>query len=262
MKIAILLSGRTDRWESAVRRNYDEIINPLRREGCQVDVFASFWDTPTTHDCISAYSPDLKIKDIESLSTYTEGLFKNTQEYFKRTQQYHPEDGEGFKFFIYGLYKLNRLYNMVKYYEKTNNTEYDYYIRLRPDATLSHPLKVEHLSKMSDSNMMVFVDHYVYIDGCRWGWAEGWVDDNFCVAKKRPFEIYCGIYESLVELCDEYKTCISHIILQKELEKHNITPLIPRALLVIVKPDRILNYFGHVFPNSDVTKSYDQFKYV
>ena len=112
MKIAILLSGRTDRWEHVIKRNYNEIIDPLRREGCQVDLFASFWDTEDTHECIKAYGSDLKITDVESLSTYTEGLFKNTEEFFARTKQYHPEDGDKFKTTIHFLYKLNRLYQI------------------------------------------------------------------------------------------------------------------------------------------------------
>jgi hypothetical protein len=244
------MSGRTDLFNEVVKLNFDNLITPLKSAGHQVDMFGSFWHEDTTDKCINAYLDCWKVVDIETLTPYTCGVIKNFQEHQQLIQKYQHSQDSKVSNTLYWLYKLNRLYSMVKQYERTNG-QYDYYIRIRPDLGLHRAFDVDHLNCLTDDNIITHVDHVVNIDGKLYGCGNGWIDDNFCVAKRDPFEVYCKVYDDVIRLCEDCNNCISHLLFKRQFELYNIKTLLPNSMLVMPKraPEGIFTYFyfEHVY---------------
>lgn len=244
MKIAILMSGRTDLFDRVVDLNLENLIGPLKSAGHQVDMFGSFWKEDTTDPCINAYLEYWKVIDVESFTPYTSGLIKNFREHQQLVQTYQHTQDNKVSNTLYWLYKLNRLFSIVKEYEHQNNTRYDYYIRLRPDVGLHRPFDPDHLYCLTDNNIITHVDHVVHIDGKIYGCGNGWIDDNFCIAKHDPFYVYCKVYDDIIKLCIDCNNCISHLLFKRQFELYNIKTLLPNSILVMPKrmPGGVFNY--------------------
>jgi hypothetical protein len=251
MKIAILMSGRTDLFDRVVDLNHDNLINVLNSAGHTVDMFGSFWEENTAEYCINAYIDYWKVVDIETLTPYTSGVIKNFREHQELIGKYQHSQDNKVSNTLYWLYKLNRLFNIVKEYELQNNMQYDCYIRMRPDVGLHRPFDPDHLNCLTDNNIITHVDHVVHIDGKIYGCGNGWIDDNFCIAKRNAFEVYCGVYDNILSLCNDCQNCISHIIFKRQFELNNIKTLLPNSILVMPKrmPDGVFKYlyFEYVY---------------
>ena len=228
-------------------------------------MFGSFWKEDTTQYCINAYSDYWKCVDVETLTPYTSGVIKNFNEHQELVKKYQHTNDNKVANTLYWLYKLNRLYSMVKQYENTHNMKYDYYIRIRPDAGLHRAFDPNHLKCLADDNIITHVDYVVNINGKIHGCGNGWIDDNFCVAKKSAFEVYCGVYDNILSLCDACENCISHIIFKKHFELNNIKTLLPNSLLIMPKRmpggiftyqyfEYVYNHFGYDYSSFTVDK--------
>lgn len=257
MNIAILMSGRTDRFHTVLNLNKQHLIQPFLNSGHKVDMFGSFWDEYDTQSCISAFQPHWKVTDIETLTPFTGGIIKNFNEHQYLIKKFKHDTDSRVANTLYWLYKLNRLYKIVKQYEYINNIKYDYYVRIRPDIGLRYPFKVDDLNLLTNDSIIVHVDHVVNWGGKLYGCAEGWIDDNFCIAKQHPFEVYCSIYDDILELSNQCQSCISHIILKKQFELKNVKTLLPNSSLVMDRiteqGNQIIYYFEHVYPDFDFT---------
>ena len=157
---------------------------------------------------------------------------------------------------------------MELYEEKNGN--YDLYIRNRPDVSLSRSIDLSLIDQINDKTIMTHVDQIVHIiDGQRrtiysgdrvtggylYGCGNGWVDDNFCIAKKDAFRVYCGLYQNIVELTTKYESAISHIILQKEFERLGIKTIKPNSTLLFFRSDGVWEYFRYMFDTFDSVKN-------
>jgi len=251
MNVAILISGRTERFDLTLDVNKNNLIQPFKDAGHNVDLFGSFWLEPTTTPCIDAFVPHWRFVDIESLTTYTNGVINNFNEHQERIKKYKHADDNKVSNTLYWLYKLNRLYKMVKQYERINNIKYDYYIRIRPDVGLRSPFNLDDLNKLTDNSIITHVDRIVHINNKVFGCGDGWIDDNFCIAKQIPFEAYCSVYDDILSLCDLCHNCISHIILKKQFELKNIKTILPNSTLLMSRdtPDgvRLFHYFEYMY---------------
>lgn len=258
MNIAILMSGRTDLFNTVLDLNKYNLIEPLINVGHKVDMFGSFWNDKETEFCIKEYERYLKVTDVETFTSYTSGVVNNFNEHQERINKYQHNADNRVSNTLYWLYKLNRLYKIVKQYERNNNIKYDYYIRIRPDVGLRHPFKVDDLNLLTDDSIITHVDHVVTWGGKLYGCGEGWIDDNFCIAKQRPFEIYCSVYDDILTLCDQCQNCISHLLLKKQFELKNIKTLLPNSSLIMSRKTdvgiQMFHYFEHVYPDFDFTK--------
>lgn len=258
MNIAILMSGRVERFNWVVDLNKNNLIQPLLNAGHNVDMFGSFWDEDDTESCIHAFQPHWKVTDIETLTPFTGGVVNNFNEHQERIKKYQHDADSKVSNTLYWLYKLNRLYKIVKQYERVNNTKYDYYVRIRPDVGLRFPFKVEHLNNLTDDNIITHVDRVVNWSGKLYGCGDGWIDDNFCIAKQYPFEVYCSVYDDIISLCDMCQNCISHLLLKKQFELKNIKTLLPNSSLIMSRKMptgvQMFHYFEHVYPDFDVTQ--------
>ena len=150
------------------------------------------------------------------------------------------------------------------YEEKNGN--YDLYIRNRPDISLSLPIDLSLIDQIDDKTIVTHADQiFHFIDGQRrnvnqgevvsggyiYGCGNGWVDDNFCLAKKDAFRVYCGLYQNIVELTTKYKSAISHIILQKEFERLGIKTVKPNSTLLFFRSGGVWEYFCYMFDTVD-----------
>ena len=257
-RVAILYSGRTECYERVYDRNISNLLEPLKNAGYEVNLFGSFWDEDNSEKFIEAYESDFKTFEVETLTKYTGGLIKNFNEYNHLITVYDVEYQSALTNVMYWLYKLNRTYGLVKQYEFVNNMTHDYYIRIRPDITLSSKLDLELMNQVTDSSIIIHVDHIVNINGIMHGYREGWVDDNFCIAKKQTFDVYCGIYDNLVELIHKYKSGVTHVIYQHLFKDKNIQTILPNSPLLMVKNKEGIIHtsliFLHSYPEMDVEK--------
>lgn len=265
MNVAILMSGRTDLFYKTVGLNFNHLIKPLKAAGHQVDMFGSFWDDLTTESCIKSYADHWKVIDVESFTQYTSGIVKNFDEHQQLIKKYgHTKDNKVANT-LYWLYKLDRLYTIVKRYEKINNIQYDCYIRLRPDVGLHRAFDPDHLHCLKDDNIITHVDHVVHIDEKIYGCGNGWIDDNFCIAKHDPFYVYCKVYDDIIKLCIDCNNCISHILFKRQFERYNIKTLLPNSTIVMPKRvanevldyvyfEYVYNYFGFNYADFKITK--------
>lgn len=258
MKIAILFSGRTQQYESSFRENLKNLIEPLSNSGYDVHLYGSFWSEHSTYSFIKEYESWWKLYDIESLTDYTGGVIKDFNEYNKLVKQYNPNEEQVLINTMYWLYKLDRTYQLVKQYELVNNFTYDYYIRMRPDVNLENPINVESLKELTDTSIITHVDRIVHKNDMVYGYREGWIDDNYCIAKKPIFEMYCGVYRNLITLVEKYQNCIIHVILQRLFEEHKVTTLQPSTPIVMHKNrgDHVLDIvlFAHTYEDIDLRK--------
>jgi hypothetical protein len=258
-RIAILYSGRTQCHDQVYKRNVSNLIDPLKNAGYEVNLFGSFWDDDDSRNFVESYKSEFKTFETETLTQYTGGVIKNFNEYNNLIKVFNVnEEHILINNTMYWLYKLNRSYNLVKQYERINGITHDYYIRIRPDVTLLTKFDVESLEQLTDNSVMLHVDNIVEIDGVFHGYRQGWIDDNFCVAKKSVFELYCGIYENLVELVNKYQTGIIHVIFKHLFEEQNIQSIRPNSPLLLVKnKGTIIDFillFTHVYPEKDINK--------
>ncbi len=256
MNIAILMSGRTERFNFVLDLNKSNLIQPLLDSGHKVDMLGSFWDEHDTESCIHAFQPHLKVTDIETFTPFTCGMINNFNEHEERIKKY--QNDSKLSNTLYWLYKLNRLYKIVKQYERMNSIKYDYYVRIRPDVGLRYPFNVDDLNHLTDDSIITHVDHVVNSGGKIYGCGEGWIDDNFCIAKQHPFEVYCSVYDDILSLCDMCQNCISHLLFKKQFELKNIKTLLPNSPLIIVHKThmgiQLFTYFEYVYPNFGVTR--------
>ena len=268
MKIAILLSGRTDNFESAYQTNINTLIQPLIRAGHSVDMFASIWDGPSNKILINVYSPYLRVVDVESFTPYTSAVMTPIKEYSRLAKQYGLGDSNSDNV-IYWMYKIDRAFKIMELYEEKNGS-YDLYIRNRPDVSLTRPIDLSLIDQIDDKTIVTHVDQlFHFIDGKRrnvhadevfsggylYGCGNGWVDDNFCLAKKDVFRVYCGLYQNIVELTTKYESAISHIILQKEFERLGIKTVKPNSTLMFFRPDGVWEYFRYMFDTFNPEKN-------
>ena len=156
------MSGRTDLFDRVVHLNINNLIGPLKAAGHQVDMFGSFWKEDTTDPCINAYLEHWKFIDVENLTQYTRGVIKNFREHQQLIQKYQHTQDSKVSNTLYWLYKLNRLFSMVKDYENQNDIQYDCYIRLRPDVGLHRPFDPDHLYCLKNDNIITHVDHVFF----------------------------------------------------------------------------------------------------
>lgn len=249
------MSGRVERFNWVLDLNKNNLIQPLLNAGHNVDMFGSFWDEYDTESCIHAFQPYLKVADVETLTPFTGGVVNNFDEHQERIKKYQHDADSRVSNTLYWLYKLNRLYKIVKQYERINNVKYDYYIRIRPDVGLRFPLDVNQLNVLDDTNIITHVDHVVKWGDKIYGCGEGWIDDNFCIAKQHPFEVYCSVYDDIVSLCDMCQNCISHLLFKKQFELKNIKTVLPNSSLIMSRKTstgvNLFHYFEHVYPDFD-----------
>lgn len=259
MNIAILLSGRTDMFEYAVHDNFTKLIQPLIDEGHNVHLHGSFWDTDDTKRCIEKYNKYWKTIDVELFTEYSCGFIKDFNEFKQCTQIYDVEYSHAVQNTLYFLYKLNRGYKIIKQYELKNEFKYDYYVRLRPDVCLDSQIDIDTIKTLDDHSIMLYVDRVYLLNNEYVGYREGWVDDNFCIATNKPFELFCSMYERSVELSHKYQATVSHILLQKLFIENKIQCIRPNPNLVMFKKqnnqiNRFL-LFGHTHPDIYPLKS-------
>jgi len=253
MNIAIIISGRIELFEQSVSENYCNIINPLVHNGHTVNIFMSIWNNCDQDILLKSYQPYVKVFDTEIFTDYTAGLIKDMIPYENLIKLFAHTKENKVANTLYWMYKLKRAYKLVQEYERINNIEHDLYIRLRPDVTCIDPIDMNQLNMLNDSSIIVHVDHIVFKDNNVYGCGEGWIDDNLCIAKKRPFEIFCNTYDTIISLCLMAGSCISHIVLKKQFELNNIKTIKPNSPLVIYRNgdanNQILrfHYFGHCY---------------
>lgn len=260
MNIAILISGRIDFYKICKDINFQNFILPLQNAGHSVDIFSSIWECNMTNSFIEDFKKISKIIDIESFTPYTNALIENFNVYLELVKNYHPNDD--FTNTMYFLYKLNRLFKMVEKYELVNNIKYDLFVRLRPEMTISQLFSLDSLNEIDYNSIIVHEDKIIQYIGNEkrvitnvnqiipnageiWGCGDGWIDDNFCIAKKNVFKIICELYNNIIELSIKYKTCITHILLKNEFQKNNIKIIRPNFTFGIPRKDGIWEYFTH-----------------
>jgi hypothetical protein len=235
MNIAIIISGRIDLFEQSVMENYNNIINPLIYNGHTVNIFMSIWNHRDQDMLLRAYQPYVKVFDTETFTDYTSGLIKDMVPYETLVKLFGHSVENKVSNTLYWMYKLKRAYKFVKEYERVNNIEHDLYIRLRPDVTCCDPIDIHQLTTLNDSSIIVHVDHILVKDDKFYGCGEGWIDDNLCIAKQRPFETFCNTYDDIINLCLMTGSCISHILLKKQFELNNIKTIKPNSPLIIYR---------------------------
>lgn len=257
MNVAILMSGRTELFDHLVDVNINNLIKPLIDHGCTVNLFGSFWNDDDTPKCVETYKHYWKCVDIESFTPYVGGVIKNFNVHQDIIVKYQHTADNRVANTLYWLYKLNRTYNIVKQYEYVNNMKHDYYIRIRPDVGLSKTFDVNQFNQLTDDNIITHVDRIVHTHGKIFGCGDGWVDDNFCVAKQTPFEIYCGVYDDIVSLCESSQNCISHLLFKRQFELKNIKTIQPNSPIIMVRknPDGVSIYHYFVYQYSDFDPS-------
>jgi hypothetical protein len=257
MTIAILMSGRTEFFDRVLDINKSNLIQPLIDHGYTVNFFGSFWEDVETPKCIASYQDYWKVVDVETFTPYVGGVINNFNEHQELIVKYQHTPDHQVTNTLHWLYKLRRAYNLVRQYERVHNMKHDYYIRIRPDASLSKPIDVNQLSQLNDDNIITHVDRIVHTHGKIFGCGEGWIDDNFCIAKQKPFETYCSVYDDLISLCVYCKTSISHLLLKRQFELKNIKTIQPNSPIIIVRKisDEILlyHYFTYQYPDFDPT---------
>jgi hypothetical protein len=52
---------------------------------------------------------------------------------------------------------------------------------------LKSPFNLDDLNKLTDNSIITHVDRIVHINNKVFGCGDGWIDDNFCIAKQIPF---------------------------------------------------------------------------
>lgn len=255
MNIAILMSGRTELFDRVDGVNKAHLIQPFINQGHTVNLFGSFWDDIETKKCIDSYKDYWKVIDVETFTPYVGGIIDNFNEHQELINKYQHTSDNRVSNTLYWLYKLRRTYNLVQQYERVNNIKYDYYIRIRPDVGLSKPVDVNQLNQLTDDNIITHVDHIVTVNGKVFGCGDGWIDDNFCIAKQKPFETYCSVYDDIISLCDECKTCISHLIFKRHFEIKNIKTIRPNSPIIMSRksPEGVFvyHYFVYQYPDFD-----------
>jgi hypothetical protein len=239
------MSGRTNNYKVIKEDIFNTIINPLKENGHKIDIFTSVWENEISREFIEDYKEYIKIADTETFHEYTPALIENYNEYIDLNSKYSSH--VNVKTTMFFLYKINRLFKLVNEYEKINKIKYDYFIRLRPDTSLSKPISMELIENLDDSSIIVHVDKIMKINGTIVGCGDGWVDDNFCIAKKIPFEIYCNLYRDIIQLTNECKTGITHILLKRQFEIHGIQPKIPNSHLYIYHLNAKWNHFYYLY---------------
>lgn len=235
MNVAIIISGRIDLYHHVVNDNYEKIINPLINAGHTVNIFLSIWDHHDAEQLVSSYKNQIKIVDTELFTEYTGGLMDNLKEYENLTAQYGNSKSHKVANTLFWLYKLKRGYKLVQEYERVNNMTHDLYIRLRPSASVVLPLDINELANLDDNSIYAYEDQVVRVDGVVYGCGNGWIDDNFCIARKRPFELFWGVYDDIVDLCNKSQSGISHILLKTQFEINNIKIVKPNSPLVMFR---------------------------
>lgn len=246
MNIAIIISGRINLFQDAVEKNYKNIIDPLIEAGHSVNMFVSIWEHADQSEFINSYKSYIKAIDIETYSEYTSAFIDNFYEFKKLIKEYKETDN--FVNTLFWLYKLNRGYKLLKEYERVNDIRHDVFIRIRPDACCSKPIDLNQISKLDNSSIILHVDKVIDVNGTLYGCGNDWVDDNFCIAKRTPFETYCKIYDNIIELSIEAKSCVSHIIMQFYFKRINYTLVKPNAPLIIYRSKGYpITYFPHLY---------------
>ena len=235
MNVAIIISGRIELYHHVVKDNYERIINPLIDDGHTVNIFMSVWEHSGVNDLVESYKDQTKVVDIETFTEYTRGLMDNLNEYENLTAQYGNSKAHKVANTLFWLYKLKRGYKLVQEYERVNNMKHDLYIRLRPSATVVLPLDVNQLSELDDDSIYAYEDNVIRVDGVLHGCGNGWIDDNFCIARNRPFELFWGVYDNIVDLCNRSQSGISHILLQTQFQINNIKIVKPNSPLIMYR---------------------------
>ena len=246
MNIAIIISGRINLCQSVVEKNYETIINPLIEAGHNINIFVSIWDHEDSPKFIISYKKYIKAIDIETYSEYTPAFIDKFYEFKKLIEEYRETDK--LVNTLFWLYKLNRGYKLLQEYERVNNIKHDVFIRIRPDAWCDKPIDLDQISKLDNFSIILHVDQILHINNKLYGCGTGWVDDNFCIAKRIPFDVYCKIYDNIMELSTECKSCVSHIIMQFYFKRINFKLLKPNSPLVIYRDNkRTTIYFTHLY---------------
>lgn len=235
MNVAIIISGRIDLFEQSVQENHENIINPLIEAGHTVNIFMSIWNHIDQELLLRSYQPYVKVFDTETFTEYTSGLISNMVEYEDLTKTFGHTKENRVSNTLYWLYKLNRAYNLTKEYERINNVNHDLYIRLRPDVTCLNPIDLNCLMTLDDNSIIIHVDQITNRNGQWHGCGNGWIDDNFCIARKRSFEMFCNLYDNVIDLSKKTESGISHILLKKHFELNNIKTIRPNSPLIIYR---------------------------
>lgn len=249
------MSGRTEFFDRVLDVNKYHLIQPFIDQGHTVNLFGSFWNDGDTSKCVDAYQDYWKSVDIETFTPYTSGVIKNFNEHQSVILKYQHNADSRVSNTLYWLYKLQRNYNIVRQYELVNNMKHDYYVRIRPDVGLSKHIDVNQLNQLTDDNIITHVDRVMHINGRIFGCGDGWIDDNFCIAKQNPFEVYCSVYDDIISLCHDCQNCISHIIFKRQFELKNIKTIQPNSPISMPRntPNGVFiyHYFMYQYPDFD-----------
>jgi len=152
INIAICMSGHFRTYALCKQNIKTNIIDVLKNNGFNVNLFLSSWDSQKSPNC-----------DIEGFNNYE--FEPSKEEYFIKnfsTNDYLKYPGLCCNITssnaISSFYKMYKSFCMSKEFENSNNINYDIIIRMRPDIIYNNPIDVGIIKKclLKDSIYMPF----------------------------------------------------------------------------------------------------------
>ena len=200
-KIALCLSGEPRNTMVSFPYLYESFLNPSL--GFDIDVFIY---TTKPYRTIDLYSPvNYKVETQDDYSIYNTYTSNRGIDMLK----YHSTPFRNTFLMYYGI---KQVFNL------TQNHQYDYYIRCRPDIIFHTPLDLYYIIKsLKENNKDIFVPHSYVVEN----WKDI-VNDQLAICNFKSFKIYSSIVDNLLDLVNHNKSFYPEGLLATSLNKNNL----------------------------------------
>jgi hypothetical protein len=198
LKIALCMSGHIRSYNICKQNIYDNIINPLKNIGCNINIFLSSWnDYGFRSDNFNTSIIDKTNINLDDFTLYD--FEESRQEYFINkfsTNKWKenpnlsclttcPDSASQ-------IYKLSKTYNMAKDYAKLYNYENDIIIRIRPDLTFNTIIDISHIKNcLLNNNIYMPESHGNYPEVTKY------MMDHYFFGNTRSMNIIMNTYNNL-----------------------------------------------------------------
>ena len=199
-KIALCLSGEPRNTMVSFPYLFESFLNP--RLGYDIDVFIY---TSKPYRTIDLYSPiNLKIEEDDDYQI-CDNFFDNNL----NGLDYHQTPFRNTFLMYYGIQQVFNL---------TQNQQYDFYIRCRPDIIFHNPLNLQYIiNSLTYNNKDIFTPQiYEKPD-----WNNE-VNDQLAICNFKSFKVYSSIVDNLLDLVSQTKSFYPENLLAKAFSNNNI----------------------------------------
>jgi hypothetical protein len=218
MRIAICFSGHIRNFFSKGLDSFDKNLLYLRKQGHEVDLFFSVWDTyepSTTHwykeSIISDLIDENLIKQINPIS-YVIEKYENVKHNFilknihstVKVEPYPIISEDGILHSTPMYYKILSANNLKKEYEIKNNFKYDVVIRYRSHIYMDRPLTLHEIQPN-----ILYVPYVSQRFEYNW-WensqqnGSNMTDDRLAYGDSEIMDTYSDVYNNLTLLFEKY----------------------------------------------------------